>query len=597
VLKTADILIVDDQRINLILLRGILRDLGLNIVEAESGDEALAKISQHDFALVLLDVMMPHMDGFETALRIRAEPRTQHVPIIFVTGISKEQQHIFRGYETGAVDYLFKPVDPEILISKVKVFVDLHLQRMALETTTRELENTVAELKKSQDALHHNSLHDALTGLPNRRYLLERIGQALIRAQRREAYFFGLICIDIDRFKLINESYGHSFGDQLLVEFKNRLLQCLRPLDTLSRLGSDEFLLLLEELSAPRDAVTTAKRIRLALSAPFHIDGKALQISASFGILVSPADFDQPEDVIRSATIAMYKAKEGGRDRFKVFHHRMLTQAMELMTLETDLRRAVVENEFFLHFQPILRLADKQLVGVEALVRWNHPQRGMVMPGSFIHLAEDTGLIVNLGRIVFQEACIALASWLERDLLPPGFRISVNISGRQFRQPDLVEFMRRTLESWQVPANRIKAEITETVIMENAPGAVDKLNKLKELGITLSIDDFGTGYSSMSYLQRFPLDNLKIDLSFVRMMDVAPENIEIVKAIINLAHNLGLEVVAEGVETVLQEQTLMGLRCDYAQGFLYSKPLNRRDAEAFMAAWAAKANPDEAKSA
>jgi len=428
--------------------------------------------------------------------------------------------------------------------------------------------------KEMELQLRHLALHDPLTGLANRTLCLDRVRQAMERARRRQPYHFSLVFLDLDRFKVLNDSLGHAFGDKVLMAVSDVLRDCVRGLDTVSRFGGDEFVLLLEELSSPRETIQAVQRMRKALAMPLSVDGHEIQLTASLGITLGAQESDTPEDLLRNADVAMHQAKKAGRNRFKVFTKAMLERASSLLTVETDLRRAVANKEFFVVYQPIVRLdGAASLQGFEALVRWNHPERGLVSPGDFIPVAEDTGLIVELGIMVLREACQTLMAWREASELARGLVMSVNPSPRQFSDTRLVEDIRSVLQETGLPAGALKLEITESAIMENAGSAVEKLKKLKALGCTLSIDDFGTGYSSMSSLQQFPLDNLKIDISFVRRLDASQEGLEIVKAIISLAHSLQLQVVAEGVERSEQQVILTVLQCEYAQGYLYAKPL------------------------
>ncbi len=581
--EVIDILIVDDERVNLILLEGILKKLGdVNIISAHNGQEAIELVLKHDVAVVLLDIMMPDLDGFQVAEIIRQHEHTQNLPIIFVTAINKEQRHVFKGYELGAVDYLFKPVEPDILTSKVKVFVELHRKKRSLQETTLQLEQTVSQLQKSQEALKYQALHDPLTGLANRTLCLDRIRQCMERSQRRDNYFFSVAFVDLDRFKIINDSLGHSFGDKVLIEVGKKLKGCMRGLDTVSRYGGDEFVLLMEELTSPREAVNIVRRVREMFMDPVFLDGYDIQLTCSIGVVLTSNDNKQPEDLLQNANIAMHRAKMAGRDRIKVFNSRMLEQAIQQMFLENDLRKAVSNNEFYLEFQPVVGLEDGLLRGFEALIRWLHPGRGLISPMEFIPLAEETGLIVQIGRWVLDRSCAIMAGWRRAIPSANGLYLAVNISGKQFSQPDLLEHVKRALENNDLPPEHLRLEITETAIMENAASAVDRLQRLKSNGITISIDDFGTGYSSMSYLQRFPLDALKVDISFVRSLDQRPENQAIVKAIVSLAHTLGLKVVAEGVEKESQRDFLLGLGCEYGQGFMFSRPLPEEKAVEMM---------------
>jgi diguanylate cyclase (GGDEF)-like protein/PAS domain S-box-containing protein len=441
----------------------------------------------------------------------------------------------------------------------------------------------ITERKRMENQLRHQAMHDPLTGLANRTLCMDRLTRALERARRRGNYNFALIFVDLDRFKIINDSLGHNVGDVVLIEVSRRLEESVRELDTVSRFGGDEFIVLLEELQSPRMAIQVVKRMRSRLRRPYNLAGHEIQISASLGIVLGPVDAQHAEDVLRYSNLAMHRAKATGRDRFKVFSNRLLEHAVQLMTLENDMDTAMAEGQFFLNYQPIVQLkGEKRVFAFEALARWMHPERGLISPMEFIAVAEETGQITDLGLWVLHEACATMARWRMTIPAAQDIFLSVNISGKQFAQSDLIGKIRRILNETKMPANRLKLEITETAIMQNAVQATNTLRMLKELGITLAVDDFGTGYSSMSYLQKLPLDHLKIDLSFVQALDTGPENVEIVKAIINLAHTLGLEVVAEGVERPQHQRTLMELGCEYYQGYLYSRPVSAGEAEHFI---------------
>ncbi|MDD4731271.1 MAG: EAL domain-containing protein [Desulfovibrio sp.] len=686
--ENAKILIVDDDRVNLKVLEGMLRGLGADIHLALSGEDALELAREHDFVLVLLDVMMPGIDGFQTAEQLRSREGTEDIPIIFVTAISKEQRHVFKGYELGAVDYLFKPVEPEILQSKVRVFLDLYAQRQALQAS-EERYRTVADYnydweiwfspgdeilycspscerisgysaqeimesgdifrtiivdedyeswrhfmademrvdgdsldfrvvrkdgkeiwlsqvkfevrkedgrslglrcslrditvrKKMELQLRHQALHDPLTELANRTLLMDRVARAMERARRHEDFHFALVFLDLDRFKVVNDSLGHIFGDSLLVEVSRRLWKCVRGMDTVARFGGDEFVLLLEELEVPREAFTVIRRVLDALRDPFQIEGHQVQTTVSIGVVLDAQEGDRPSDLLQKANIAMYRAKESGRDRFDIYNERMLQQAVDLMHLENDLRKAVLHREFRVFYQPIVSLEDGSLAGFEALVRWDHPDRGLVSPGEFIPLAEETGLIIDLGRQVLEEATRAMARWTRIHPQAADLQLSVNISARQFRNNDLVSDVIEALRKSGLEPDRLKLEITESTVMDDVETSLLRLERLKEEGIRISMDDFGTGYSSMSYLQKFPLDQLKVDLSFVRRILDSTENAEIVRAIITLAHSLRMMVVAEGIEMEEQAALLHSLHCELGQGYLYSPPVPAERAEAFL---------------
>lgn len=436
----------------------------------------------------------------------------------------------------------------------------------------------VTERKIVEEQLRRNAFHDSLTGLPNRLLFMERLSQTVERANEDPDYRFALLFLDLDRFKVINDSLGHMIGDQLLIAIARRLEGCLNKHDTVARLGGDEFTILLENIKNDTDAAKVAERVQKALSTPFNLSGHEVFTSASIGITLSSTDFDRPEDLLRGADIAMYRAKAQGKACHEVFDHDMHTHVVALMQLENDLRRAVERQDFELYYQPIVALATGRIMGFEALVRWQHPEQGIISPAKFVPIAEETGLIIPLGQWVLREACRQLKQWQDEFSSEPPLTVSVNLSSRQFSQPSLINQIRQILVETGIDAHCLKLEITESAIMENTESAMDMLLQLKAMGIQLSVDDFGTGYSSLGYLYRFPMDVLKIDRSFVSRVDVDGEKLELVRTIITLAWNLGMDVVAEGVETTKQLAQLKALKCEYGQGFLFSKPLPRLEA-------------------
>ncbi|MGE4422801.1 MAG: EAL domain-containing protein [Pseudodesulfovibrio sp.] len=703
-----DVLVVDDERINLKLVEGILRGQDLNLKMATSGAEALKMIPDHDFAVALLDVMMPGMDGFELAERLRSSEATRNIPIIFITAISKEQRHVFHGYELGAVDYLFKPVEPEILRGKTNIFAELHRHKRSLMEATRRLEATVEELKVSREALarseeryrmvadynydweswigpdgklryispscerisgyaperffdepdmmqrivyqedlnrwiqfmqddtvgdeesldfrisdinartkwlslvrhsifsdegaplgirlsmrditnrkliesklKHSAFHDTLTGLPNRALFLERLNRAAERCSRTGEHF-AVLFINMDRFQAVNDHYGHSVGDKLMVRLGVKLQQKVRPIDTVARFGGDEFGVLLEDIPRRSEVRTLIRKIFDSFKEPVEVDGITFALSASVGYDIGSSSDIDSEEVVHNAQVAMNAAKEEGKNRITAYDKRMREGMVNVLAVENELNRALEAREFTAHYQPIVNLADGSLYGFEALARWNHPERGLVSPGEFIPVAEETGQIVTLGAQILEEACTAMQEWTRLYPAAENLTMAVNISAKQFAESSLAGHVERILERSGLRPGRLKLEITETVVMLDAIKSVNQLKSLKNLGILLSIDDFGTGYSSMSYLQKFPTDQLKIDLSFVQRMESTPENIEIIRAIVNMAHSLRLRVVAEGIETERQRDLLYSLQCDYGQGYLYSRPLPREAAEEFV---------------
>ncbi|HEX8473336.1 MAG TPA: EAL domain-containing protein [Pyrinomonadaceae bacterium] len=454
----------------------------------------------------------------------------------------------------------------------------------------------ITDRKQSEERLLHDAFHDALTGLPNRALFIDHLKLTIARTKRRENQMFAVLFLDLDRFKVINDSLGHMLGDQLLIGIARRLEACLRQEDTVSRVGGDEFTILLEDIQDETEAIMVAERIHKELATPFNLDGHEVFTTVSIGIAPSSTGYDHPEEIMRDADTAMYRAKSLGKARHEVFDKAMHAFAVNLLQLETDLRRALERHEFFIQYQPIVALDTFQLRGFEALVRWQHPERGLISPMDFIPIAEDTGQIISIGLWTLEQACRQMRQW-QKQFPSESLFISVNLSGKQFTQPDLIEQVRVTLESTKLDPRSLKLEITESVVMENIDTATEMLRQLRALGVQLSIDDFGTGYSSLSYLHRFPIDTLKIDRSFVMRMVDNSENIEIVRTIVMLAQILGMDVVAEGVETKEQLALLRKLGCENGQGYFFSKPTGVGGAEKIIADTCAhlQAAPDSSK--
>jgi diguanylate cyclase (GGDEF)-like protein/PAS domain S-box-containing protein len=431
----------------------------------------------------------------------------------------------------------------------------------------------ITERKAAEEQLVHNAFHDPLTSLPNRRLFLDRLNQAIIRARRRSGNLYAVFFLDLDQFKLVNDSLGHNAGDELLVAISRRLQAVLREGDTIARMGGDEFAILVEDVEGPDQIDRTAERILQELTSPFTLGAQSIYTSASIGIALGSMDYDTPEEILRNADTAMYQAKKQGKSCHAVFDQNMHVEAVKMLRLRTDLRRAVENNEFYLLYQPILQLDSRGIIGFEALVRWNHPEFGMVPPGTFIAVAEESNLINDLGAWVLREACRQTREW---QAALPGISslcISVNLSVKQLAQPDLVEQFGRILCESGLAPECLKLEITESVFMEDPESTASLLWQLKQLGVQLQIDDFGTGYSSLSYLHKFPFDSLKIDKSFVSGPNLNPKNAEIVRTIVMLAHKLGMSVTAEGIETMEQFSQLAALGCEHGQGYLLSEPV------------------------
>jgi diguanylate cyclase (GGDEF)-like protein len=431
----------------------------------------------------------------------------------------------------------------------------------------------ITDRKRAEERLLYDAFHDALTGLPNRALFIDHLKLSVERAKRRKDRQFAVLFLDFDRFKIINDSLGHMVGDQLLVGIARRLEACLRPGDTVARLGGDEFTVLLEDLNDTREAIEVAERLQQTLSLPFNLKGSEVFTTVSIGIALSTIGYEHAEEVLRDADTAMYRAKLNGKARHELFDKAMHASAMTLLQLETDLRRAIERKEFVLHYQPIVALETGVIRGFEALVRWQHPERGFISPIDFIPIAEETGLIIPIGQWVLEEACRQIRKWQDQFPQHPPLQISVNLSGKQFTQANLIEQISRLLRETEIDPHTLKLEITESMMMENIDTAINMLEQLRRLGIELSMDDFGTGYSSLSYLHRFPISTLKIDRSFVSRMTSNNENAEIVRTIVMLARNLDMNIVAEGVETEGQLAQLKSLECEYGQGYFFSKPV------------------------
>lgn len=449
----------------------------------------------------------------------------------------------------------------------------------------------ITERKRVEEMLAHSAFHDGLTDLPNRALFLDRLQHALLRARRHSDYKFAVLFVDIDEIKVINDSLGHSAGDELLIDIAKRLVACFRETDTVSRsgivadfnmpsrsdsiarLGGDEFTVLLEDVFQPSDAIRVARRIQDKLAIPFEVKGQQIVITASIGAALSSSSYESAEDLLRDAEIAMYRAKRAGKARCEVFDAAMHASAVRRLQLETDLRRGMEQGELIVYYQPIVALRSGKIAGFEALSRWRRSQ-GMVPPAEFIPLADETGLILPINRALLLEACQQLRAWQLRLGCDPPLMISMNITPRQFAQPDLANEIGAMLEQTGVNPNTVNLEIMETIAMEDADRALAVLSELKALGVGLSIDDFGTGYSSLSRLPRFPIDALKIDRVFISSMNTDHDSREIVRLIIMLAHSVGLKIVAEGVETEQQIRELKRLDCEMAQGYFYSPPVD-----------------------
>jgi diguanylate cyclase (GGDEF)-like protein len=455
----------------------------------------------------------------------------------------------------------------------------------AVRASQDQATNLRSERRRMEQLLARQAFYDPLTELPNRALFANRLEHLFRRAARQaRRLLFGVLCVNVDRFKVINEGLGHDSGDAFLIQIARRLEGCLRPSDTLAHLGGDGFAILLEDLRSPVDATRVAERIHRQLEAPFTIKGAELYSSAATGISLSTSGYDRPEDMLRDADTAMNRAKGAGRSRHQVFEARMHQHAISQLRLETDLRHALERNEFVVHYQPIVDLVEgHRLLGFEALVRWQHPERGLIAPEGFVPAAEENGMIAPISLWVLEEASRQMRAWQKAYPSRDHMRIAVNLSSQHFGNEGLIGVIEAALRRSAMDPTALTIEITESALMRDVPLAMNVIARMRALGIELNIDDFGTGYSSLSYLQSFPVDALKIDRSFVAAMYGAGNRIEIVKAIVRLAHSLGMKVVAEGVETEEQLAALKEFRCNSAQGFLFGRRLPAREAERVIA--------------
>jgi len=683
------ILFVDDDPMVLEVAREYLARYDFGVVTADNGAAALSAFQEQRPNIVLLDILMPDMDGYAVCTKIRNLAGGELIPILMVTGLN-DTNSINRAYEVGATDFIAKPINwtnlnhhiryvlrnsgvaealrrseealrtseeryalaaqgandglwdwnmvtgsvyfsvrwgsilglepneignsmdewfgrihPED-VEVVRLELNAHLQgattHFKSEYRMRHRDGTyrwiltrglalrdadgrpyrmagsqsdVTERKLVEKQLYQNAFYDPLTGLPNRALFMDRMEHALSRTKRLGDHPFALLFLDIDRFKVINDSLGHKVGDLLLVEISRRLQLCLRPGDTVGRLGGDEFVLLLEDIGSPDDARSISDRIHQRFSAPMAIGNQEVYSTVSVGIALSSTEYEKAEDLLRDADIAMYRAKTLGRARSVIFDPAMHRHAMMLLQLENDLRRAVKRRDFRIHYQPIVSLETERIIGVEALVRWDHPNRGLVYPKDFIPLAEETGLIIPIGEMVLQGVCGQLAAWKKLGL--PLLRISVNLSSRQLTQQGFADTIAAMFREAGLGPELLEIEVTESMIMENPEAAKATLTQLKSLGVNLSLDDFGTGYSSLSYLHRFPFDTLKIDRSFVSKLATDPEKLEIVQTMLTLATKMQIKVIAEGVETADELSQLKAMKCPSCQGYIFSKPLEARE--------------------
>lgn len=701
------VLVAEDDASTRLWLENALKKLGHEPILARDGHEAWLRVQEEDAPkIVILDWVMPGMDGLDLCRRIRGLPSGDGFAILIVTG-RDQPDDLIEVLSAGASDYLAKPINVAQLKTRLLIAsrnAAEATKRMAAEEALRESEERYAlaaraandglwdwnlktdaiyfsprwkamlghreeeigeepnewlgrvhaedidrvwseinahltgtaehfesehrlrhadgtyrwmltrgvavrdarqhpyrmagsqtditERKLAEERLRHNAFHDPLTGLPNRALFMDRLARLIERSKTRSGSVFAVLFLDLDRFKVINDSLGHTIGDQLLMAISRRLEACLRAGDTvarfgkqktIARLGGDEFTILLEDLHSEEEAAQIARRIHQELAAPFKLSGREVFTNASVGIAISSGSYDRAEDLLRDADTAMYQAKALGKGRHAIFEPGMREKAVAAMQIENALRGAVEREEFRIHYQPIIDLASGRVSAVEALVRWQHPEQGLVSPAEFLSLADDTGLILPIELMVLREASTQTRAWQEKFPRVPPIAANVNFSGRQFSQPDLVERIDRVLAKSGLDPRQLVIEITESSIIQNSDSAALILAELRRRGIRCYLDDFGTGYSSLSYLHRLPLDGIKIDHSFIAQMDGDTQHAEIVETIITLAHRLNIDVTAEGIETGAQLERLRSYGCGHAQGDLICKASDAEAVERFLA--------------
>ncbi|GAB4537037.1 MAG: hypothetical protein Tsb0014_25370 [Pleurocapsa sp.] len=574
-----DILIVDDTLENLRLLSSMLTEQGYTVRKATNGQMTLKVVQTLPPDLILLDIMMPDMNGYEVCQILKANPATAAIPIIFLSALDDVLDKV-KAFQIGAIDYITKPFQIEEVLVRVRNQLALKAAQQEIYQLNAHLEERVKErtqeLTAANEKLREMATYDDLTGLVNRFEFMEQLGQFLYRAKIDSAYQFAVLYLDCDRFKIVNDSLGHVVGDELLKKIAHQLRNIVREKDILARLGGDEFAIILSEISHLDRAIEVAERILTVLKQPFGCNSYEIFINVSIGIVLSNPDYEQPEHILRDADTAMYRAKDLGRGQYQIFTPKMYHAAHQLLEIETNLHRAIRQKEFVVYYQPIINLNTGRIVGFEALVRWLHPQHGLIPPGSFLPIAEETGLICTIGSLVMEQACAQLAQWKQQGF--EDLKVYINLAAQQLSQANLVQEIDRILAETQLTSDSIKLEITESSMMQNLQSTKLLIQQLRERGIQFSIDDFGTGYSSLSQLQTFPVNTLKIDRCFVNHLDGTTQNLKLIPIILSIAKVMDMDVVAEGIETEQQLAQLRTLDCHFGQGFFFSKPLNAEDA-------------------
>lgn len=582
------LLITDDEELNRDMLSRRLERHGYSVLAVGSGKETLAAIEREDFAVLLLDVMMPEMTGLEVLRAIRQTRTQEQLPIIMVTARSQSED-VVEALDMGANDYVTKPIDMAVMLARIRG----QIARRQADQRLRASHERLAL------AVQHAKTADALTGLPNRAMFADRVERLIDHGRRVPGFGFAVLFLDLDRFKNINDSLGYPAGDRLLVEAAKRLESVIgvdesgrRPAadpehgrltdPTIARLGGDEFAVLVTGVRHPGDATRAAERILQVFSEPFEVEGDTVFATVSIGAAVFASGYQRAEHMLRDADIALDRAKSAGRACVELFDVSMRDQVIERLQLETDLRWALGRGELVLHYQPIIALADQSVSGLEALVRWHHPDRGLLLPSEFLALAEETGLIVPIGYWVMREVCRQLQQWSQTEGQLSQIRTAVNLSSRHLQVPDIADRLAGIAREFGVAPARIELELPESVVTANVETTRTAFAALKAAGFRLTIDDFGSGYSSLSSLQQFPVDRLKINRAFLNEAATPSDSDNIIRGMIEMVSRLDMEIVAEGIERPGQLEQLAASHCGYGQGFLIGQPVSPSSVEELL---------------
>ena len=549
------VILADDDPSIRLMVRHVLESEDFDIVEASDGLEAIKAVEKYHPALILLDAVMPGIDGFTTCQQIKDNGHTD-IPVMMITGLDDDAS-VERAYEVGAIDFITKPIKWAVLKHRVKSVVA----------------KVIAERKVQLLAYR-----DTLTNLPNRLLFADRLEQAVIRADRSRTSM-ALMLVDIDDFKLVNDSFGHDAGDKLIKAVGELISRSLRRADTIARLGGDEFAVIIEGIDSPEDAISIADNLTTILEHNVRLDDQETYTSASIGIAVYPDDGKDARAILKNADTAMFRAKENGRHCFQFYKPDLSVSAMERLDLENSLKAAFEKDEFLIHYQPVIDIDKNEIIGVEALLRWQHPDKGMIQPTDFVPTVENSGLIIALGEWMIFSVCKQIRVWQDADL--KNQNVSINLAPRQFKEQDLVALFTQAIAENNIEGSSLSVEVTERTLIDNVGEVESTLKKLRNMGIKVMLDDFGTGYASLAYLKNFPVDVVKIDREFISGIPDNPDDSAIVDAIAGLTRGLKLDLLAEGVETESQLSVLKSIGCHYGQGYYWSKALPGDEYEQF----------------